>query len=73
MSGSRDGERMLKPSSGTSMKSQRLSRTTTGILTHSILNPTVAQLTSDVLLLTLDGGNYLDSIAISLRTRKERC
>jgi hypothetical protein len=73
MSGSRDGERMLKPSNGTSMKSQRLSRTTTGSLTHSIFNPTVAQLTSDVLLPTLDGGNYSDSIAISLRTRKERC
>jgi hypothetical protein len=34
MSGSRDGERMLPPNSGTSMKSPRLSRTIIGSLTH---------------------------------------
>jgi hypothetical protein len=39
------------------MKSQRLSRTTTGNLIHLISNQTEDQATSDALLLTQDGGN----------------
>jgi hypothetical protein len=61
MSGSRDGERTLPLSNGTSMVFQRLSRTTTGSLIHLIFKETVDQTTYDALLPTQDGGNSLDS------------
>ena len=59
-SGSRDGERMLEPNNGTSMKSQRPSRTTTGSHTHLTFKEMVDPLTSDAQLLTLDGGKCSD-------------
>jgi len=74
MSGSRDGETMLDNNSGTSMKSPRLSRITTGSLTHLTSNPTVDQATSDALLPTQDGGRCSD-MTIQLQpliTREER-
>jgi hypothetical protein len=57
MSTSRDGEIMLNHNSGTSMKSLRLSRITTGSLTHSTSKEMEHQQISDVPLLTQDGGN----------------
>jgi hypothetical protein len=72
MSGSRDGERMLLPSNGTSMVSLRLSRTITGNHTHLTFNPTEDQTTSDVPLPTQDGGNSSDYKVPQLSTRKER-
>jgi hypothetical protein len=54
------------------MKSPRLSRTTTGNLTHLTSNQTVDQLTSDVLLPTQDGGNSSDIKVLKLSTRKVR-
>jgi len=70
--GSRDGERMSEPNNGTSMKSLRLSRTTTGRLTHLISNPTEDQAISDALLPTQDGGRCSDTKVPQLSTRKER-
>jgi hypothetical protein len=60
-SGLRDGERMLLPSSGTSMVSPRLSRTITGNHTHLTFNQTEDHPTSDVPLPTQDGGNSSDT------------
>jgi hypothetical protein len=70
MSGSRDGERMLKPSNGTSMKSPRLSRITTGNPTHLTFKETEVQPTSDAQPLTLDGGNFSDLMELSLETSR---
>jgi hypothetical protein len=72
MSGSRDGERTLEPKNGSSMESQRPSRTTTGSHTHLIFNPTVDQPMSDALLPTQDGGKSGDLKVVSLSTRKVR-
>ena len=66
MSGSRDGEITLEPNNGTSMESQRPSRTTTGSHTHLISNQTVDLAMSDVLPLTQDGGNSSDTKTVSL-------
>ena len=71
-SGSRDGERMLLLNSGTSMRSQRQSRTTTGSLTHLTSNPMEDQATSDALELTQDGGRCSDSRDNMSPTRKVR-
>jgi len=57
-SGSRDGERMLQPSNGTLMRSQRQSRTTTGSHIHLIFKETVTPLTSGAPPPTQDGGRY---------------
>jgi hypothetical protein len=57
MFGWRDGERTPMPNNGTSMKSQRPSRTTTGSHTHLISSLMEVQATSDVLQPTQDGGN----------------
>jgi hypothetical protein len=72
MSGSRDGEIMLEINNGTSMKFQRPSRTTTGNHTHLTSNQMVTAATSDVLLLTQDGGNYSDTKDLKSSTREER-
>jgi len=61
MSGSRDGERTLLLSNGTSMRFQRHSRTTTGSPTHLTFRATVDQPTSDVPLPTQDGGKCSDT------------
>jgi hypothetical protein len=66
MSGSRDGETTLELNNGTSMVSQRPSRTTTGSHTHLISNQTVDQPTSDALPLTQDGGNSSDTKMVAL-------
>jgi len=71
-SGSRDGERMLLPSNGISMRSQRPSRITTGSHTHLISNPTETLATSDALPQTQDGGNCSDAKEHQLLMRKER-
>jgi len=57
-SGSRDGEIMLKLNSGTSMRSLRQSRTTTGSHIHLIFKETVTPLTSGAPPPTQDGGRY---------------
>jgi hypothetical protein len=57
-SGWRDGETTSELNNGTSMKSQRLSRTTTGNHTHLTSNPMEDQATSDAPLLIQDGGNF---------------
>jgi hypothetical protein len=72
MSTSEDGERMPWVNNGTSMVSQRQSRTTFGRLTLSISNLTVDLQTSDVLLLTLDGGNCLDTKVLPLSMKEEK-
>jgi hypothetical protein len=51
---------MLWVNNGISMEFQKHSRITFGRLTHLISNPMEDQLTSDVLLPTLGGGNFLD-------------
>jgi hypothetical protein len=61
MSTLEDGERMLWVNNGTSMVSQRPSRTTFGRLTHLTSNQTVVHPTSDVPLPTQDGGNFSDT------------
>jgi len=61
MSGSRDGERMSRLSSGTSMRFQRPSRTTTGSHTLLTSNLTEDHPISDVQLPTQDGGNFSDT------------
>jgi hypothetical protein len=70
--GREDGELTPRLNNGTSMVSQRPSRTTTGSHTHLISNPTVDQLMSDVPLPTQDGGNSGETKVVSLSTRKER-
>jgi hypothetical protein len=57
MSGSRDGEEILQPSSGSSMRFPRPSRITTGSHTHLISKETVDHPTLDVPTPTQDGGN----------------
>jgi len=71
-SGSRDGERMWDNNNGTSTRSPRPSRTTTGSLTHSTSNPTVAPQTSDAPLPTQDGGRCSDWRELTSQTREER-
>jgi hypothetical protein len=66
MSGSRDGERMLMPNNGSSMRFQRPSRTTTGSLTHLTSNQTEDQAISDALQPTLDGGRCSDTKELQL-------
>jgi hypothetical protein len=68
----RDGERMLLLNNGISMKSQRLSRTTTGSHIHLIFNPTVTLLTSDALQPTQDGGRCSDTRKFMLPMREEK-
>jgi len=72
MSGSRDGETMLKLNNGTLIVFQRLSRTTTGSPTHLISKVMVVQLTLDAQPPTQDGGKSSDMKADSSSTRKER-
>jgi hypothetical protein len=60
MSGREDGERIPLPNNGTSMRSPRPSRTTTGSLTLSISNRTEDHPISDAQLPTQDGGKCLD-------------
>jgi hypothetical protein len=72
MSGSRDGERMLLLNNGTSMRSQRPSRTTTGRATHSISNPMVDQPMSDAQPPTQDGGKCSDTKVPQSSMREER-
>jgi hypothetical protein len=72
MSGSRDGERMLLLNNGTSMRSQRPSRTTTGRATHSISNPMVDQPMSDAQLPTQDGGKCSDTKVLQSSMKEER-
>jgi hypothetical protein len=55
--GLRDGERMSKPNNGTSMRSQRPLRTTTGNLTLSTFNLTVDLAILDALQQIQDGGS----------------
>jgi hypothetical protein len=69
---SEDGETTQKPCNGTSTVFLKPSRTTTGNHTHLTSNQTVAQATSDVQLLTQDGGNCSDMKVVSLPMRKER-
>jgi len=69
---SRDGEPTPDNNSGSSMRSQRPSRTTTGSLTHLISNPMEDQPISDVQLPTQDGGNFSDTKEPQLSMRKER-
>jgi len=52
---------------------QRQSRTTTGNLTHLTSNPTEVHPTSDVQLLTQDGGRCGDIKVLMLSMIKERC
>ena len=61
---------MSRPNNGTSMKSLRQSRTTTGSHIHSTFNQMETQATSDVLEPTQDGGNYLDLMVLSLETSR---
>jgi hypothetical protein len=72
MSGREDGERTLLLNNGTSMRSQRPSRTTTGRATHSISNLMEDLQMLDALLLTQDGGNSSDIKVPQLSTREER-
>jgi hypothetical protein len=70
MFGSRDGERMLLPNNGSSMKFQRPLRTTTGNHTHLISKEMVTLQMQDAQLPTQDGGNYLDLMELSLETSR---
>jgi hypothetical protein len=70
MSGSRDGERTSLLNNGSSMRSQRQSRITTGSLIHLKSKAMVALQMPDALVLTLDGGNYSDLMELSLETSK---
>jgi hypothetical protein len=72
MSPSRDGETTPRHSNGTSMESQRPSRTTTGNHTLWTFNQTVDQPISDVPLPTLDGGKSSELRKDSLSMIKER-
>jgi len=72
MSGSEDGERTLLLNNGTSMRSPRPSRTTTGRATHSISNPTVDLTTLDALQLTQGGGKCSNTKELQLSTREEK-
>jgi len=63
---------MLLLNSGTSMRSPRLSRTTTGNPTLLTSNPTEDQATLDVPPQTQDGGNYSDTKELQLSMREER-
>jgi hypothetical protein len=58
MFGKEDGEIMPNHNNGTSMQSPRPSRITNGSHTHLTSNQMEDPQTSDVLLLTQDGGNY---------------
>jgi hypothetical protein len=68
---SRNGETM-QVNNGISTVSLRLSRATSGSLTHSTSKETVDQATSDALLPTQDGGKCGDLKEDILLTRKER-
>jgi len=72
MSHSRDGEPTPDNNNGSSMRSQRPSRTTTGSLTHLISNQTEVQPTSDVLPLILDGGKCGDSKIAMLPVKRAK-
>jgi hypothetical protein len=72
MFGWRDGERTPMPNNGTSMKSQRPSRTTTGSHTHLTSSLMEVQATSDVLQPTQDGGNSSSTKVLPLLTREVR-
>jgi len=65
MSGLEDGERTLLPNNGTSMRSQRPSRTTNGSHTHLISKETEDLPTLDAQPLIQDGGNYSRKKALS--------
>jgi hypothetical protein len=71
-SGLRDGETMLKLNNGTSMVSQRPSRTTTGSPTLLTFRATVDPQISDAQLPTQDGGKSSDMKVDTLLTKKER-
>jgi hypothetical protein len=70
MSGSRDGERMLLLNNGSSMRSQRQSRITTGSLIHLKSKATAALQMLDALVPTQDGGNYSELMDLSLETSR---
>jgi ribosome assembly protein YihI (activator of Der GTPase) len=72
MSGSRDGERTSEHNNGTSMKSQRPSRITTGSPIPLIFNQMVVQATSDAPIPTQDGGRCSDMKELLSETRKVR-
>jgi len=61
---------MLLPNNGSSTKSLRQSRTTTGSHILSTFNQMEILATSDVLEPTQDGGNYLDLMVLSLETSR---
>jgi hypothetical protein len=70
--GLRDGERMLLLNNGTSMRFQRLSKTTTGSHTHLTSKEMVDPLTSDAQLQTQDGGKCSDTRTLLLQTKEEK-
>jgi hypothetical protein len=72
MSGSRDGEEILQPSSGSSMRFPRPSRITTGSHTLLISRATVTVAISDAPLPTQDGGRCSITKEPLLRMKKER-
>jgi len=72
MSGSRDGERTLLLSNGTSMRFLRPSKTTTGNPIHLTFKATEVQPTSDVPLPTQDGGNYSNTKMLLLLMKEVR-
>jgi len=63
---------MSKPSNGSSMESQRLSRVTNGKLTHLTFNQMEDQPTSDALPQTQDGGNSGEPKVDTLSTKRAR-
>jgi len=71
-SGSRDGERMPRLNSGTSMRFQRPSRITTGSLTLLIFKETELLPTLDAQQLTQDGGSSSNIKMLLLSMRKAK-
>jgi len=63
---------MLLLNNGSSMKSQRPSRITTGSLTHLTFSQTEDQAMSDAQLPTQDGGNSSSTKVLQLSMREER-
>jgi hypothetical protein len=61
---------MSELNSGTSMRSQRPSRTTTGNLIPSTFSPTADRPISDALPLIQDGGNCSDLMVLSSETSR---
>jgi hypothetical protein len=72
MSGLRDGERMLLPSNGSSMRYQKPLRTTTGNLIHLTSKEMEDPLISDAQLQIQDGGKCSDTKMHLLPTRRAK-